>query len=192
MGLSSLTHSADPICALQACMKGFEVVALEFVVGEVVVLTNTTGNFMIITLVLMKMLKNIAFAGVIGHFDIKIDMNKLENMPGIKVEIIIPQVDRFVFPVGHGVIVLASGRLLYLGCATGHPSFVLPCSFTNQLLGKLVLLKIGRRTKVTRMRPFLLRVFSERELLIPISVKSKPDGILEASWLPLYFCCMFL
>merc|ERR1712176_794949 len=88
-----------------------------------------------------KSMKNNAIVGNIGHFDNEIDMAGLEGFPGIKVENIKPQVDRFVFPDGHGVIVLASGRLLNLGCATGHPSFVMSCSFTNQVLAQLDLLK---------------------------------------------------
>merc|ERR1712187_196646 len=93
---------------------------------------TTTGNFEIIKLSDMKKMKNNAIVG--GHFDNEIDMAGLEGMEGIKVENIKPQVDRFVFPDGHGVIVLASGRLVNLGCATGHPSFVMSCSFTNQAL----------------------------------------------------------
>merc|ERR1719333_593892 len=79
-------------------------------------------------------LKNNAVVGNIGHFDNEIEMDNLEKFPGIKVENIKPQVDRYVFPDGHGIIVLAAGRLLNLGCATGHPSFVMSCSFTNQVL----------------------------------------------------------
>merc|ERR1712051_861161 len=121
-GARVLVTEIDPICALQACMEGFQVVTLESVVG----------NFDIITLAHMKAMKNNAIVGNIGHFDNEIDMAGLEGFPGIKVENIKPQVDRFVFPDGHGVIVLAAGRLLNLGCATGHPSFVMSCSFTNQ------------------------------------------------------------
>merc|ERR1712190_547263 len=93
------------------------------------------------TLEHMKKMKNNAIVGNIGHFDNEIDMENLEKMEGIKMENIKPQVDRFVFPDGHGVIVLASGRLLNLGCATGPPSFVMSCSFTNQVLAQLDLLK---------------------------------------------------
>merc|ERR1712113_636551 len=126
----------DPICALQACMEGFEVADIESVVGEVDIFTSATGNFNIITLAHMKKMKNNA-----------IDMAGLEGFPGIKVENIKPQVDRFVFPDGHGVIVLAAGRLLNLGCATGHPSFVMSCSFTNQVLAQLDLLKNWKESK---------------------------------------------
>merc|ERR1712146_550851 len=100
-----------------------------------------TGNHKIIRLEHMKNMKNNAIVGNIGHFDNEIEMEQLEKFPGIKVENIKPQVDRFVFPDGHGVIILASGRLCNLGCATGHPSFVMSCSFTNQVLAQLDLLK---------------------------------------------------
>merc|ERR1712032_417010 len=112
---------------------------MESVVGEIDIFTSATGNFNIITLEHMKKMKNNAIVGNIGHFDNEIDMNGLEKTEGIKVENIKPQVDRFVFPDGHGVIVLASGRLLNLGCATGLPSFVMSCSFTNQVLAQLEL-----------------------------------------------------
>merc|ERR1712196_20198 len=127
-------------CALQACMEGFQVVKLESVVGEMDIFVSATGNFNIITLEHMKKMKNNAIVGNIGHFDNEIDMAGLEGFAGIKIENIKPQVDRFVFPDGHGVIILASGRLCNLGCATGHPSFVMSCSFTNQTLAQVDLL----------------------------------------------------
>merc|ERR1712066_460526 len=131
----------DPICSLQACMEGFQVVKMESVVAEIDIFVSTTGNKDIIKLDHMKKMKNNAIVGNIGHFDNEIEMDKLEKSEGIKIENIKPQVDRFVFPDGHGIIVLASGRLLNLGCATGHPSFVMSCSFTNQVLAQLDLLK---------------------------------------------------
>merc|ERR1711979_153496 len=140
-GARVLIAECDPICSLQACMEGFQVVKIESVVSEIDIFTTTTGNFQIITLEHMKKMKNNAIVGNIGHFDNEIEMEKLEQFPGIKVENIKPQVDRFVFPDGHGVIALASGRLLNLGCATGHPSFVMSCSFTNQVLAQIDLLK---------------------------------------------------
>merc|ERR1712040_8129 len=129
---------------------------LESVVGEVDIFTTTTGNFNIITLEHMKKMKNNAIVGNIGHFDNEIQMDKLENFPGIKVENIKPQVDRFVFPDGHGIIVLASGRLLNLGCATGHPSFVMSCSFTNQVLAQLDLLENTQKNKGYKNEVYLL------------------------------------
>merc|ERR1712152_55108 len=126
------------------------------VVGEIDIFTTTTGNFKIITLEHMKKMENNAIVGNIGHFDNEIEMEKLEKFPGIKVENIKPQVDRFVFPDGHGIIVLASGRLLNLGCATGHPSFVMSCSFTNQVLGQLDILKNWKETKAYKNDVYLL------------------------------------
>merc|ERR1712172_139236 len=128
-GARVLITECDPICALQACMEGFQVVTMDSVVGEIDIFTTTTGNFKIITLEHMKKMKNNAIVGNIGHFENEIDMAGLEGFEGIKVENIKPQVDRFEFPDGHGVIILAAGRLLNLGCATGHPSFVMSCSF---------------------------------------------------------------
>merc|ERR1712024_315595 len=127
----------DPICALQACMEGFQVVKMETVVGEIDIFVSTTGNKDIIKLDNMKKMKNNAIVGNIGHFDNEIEMDKLEKSDGIKIENIKPQVDRYLFPDGHGIIVLAAGRLLNLGCATGHPSFVMSCSFTNQVLAQI-------------------------------------------------------
>eukprot|EP00438_Fugacium_kawagutii_P004808 Skav200842 [mRNA] locus=scaffold2131:113076:123495:- [translate_table: standard] len=146
-GARVLITEIDPICALQACMEGFQVVTIEECVGEVDIFTSATGNFKIITLDHMKKMKNNAIVCNIGHFDNEIAMEDLENFPGIKVENIKPQVDRFVFPDGHGVIVLASGRLVNLGCATGHPSFVMSCSFTNQVLAQLDILENCTKTK---------------------------------------------
>merc|ERR1719301_511808 len=122
-------------------MEGFQVAALESVVGEIDIFTSATGNFNIITLEHMKKMKNNAIVSNIGHFDNEIEMARLENMAGVKCENIKPQVDRWVFPDGHGVIMLAAGRLMNLGCATGHPSFVMSCSFTNQVLAQRDLLK---------------------------------------------------
>ena len=117
-------------------MEGFQVATMEEVVSEIDIFCSTTGNFNIITLAHMKKMKNNAIVGNIGHFDNEIDMAGLEGFAGIKVENIKPQVDRFLFPDGHGIIVLASGRLLNLGCATGRPPFVVSCSFTNKALAQ--------------------------------------------------------
>merc|ERR1712038_586225 len=155
-GARVLITEIDPICALQACMEGFQVVTIEDVVGEVDIFTSCTGNFKIITLEHMKKMKNNAIVGNIGHFDNEIDMAGLEKTEGIKMENIKPQVDRFIFPDGHGVIVLAAGRLLNLGCATGHPSFVMSCSFTNQVLAQLDLLKNWKETKAYKNDVYLL------------------------------------
>jgi len=146
----------DPICALQACMEGFQVVKMETVVGEIDIFVSTTGNKDIIRLEHMKKMKNNAIVGNIGHFDNEIEMEKLEKSEGIKIDNIKAQVDRYVFPDGHGIIVLAAGRLLNLGCATGHPSFVMSCSFTNQVLAQLDLLKNVKENKGYKNEVYLL------------------------------------
>lgn len=130
-GARVVVTEIDPICALQACMEGFEVKKLENVVDTGDIFITTTGNKGIIMAHHMAQMKNNAIVGNIGHFDNEIDMAGLEKYPGIQRTEIKPQVDRYVFPDGHGVIILAQGRLLNLGCATGHPSFVMSCSFAN-------------------------------------------------------------
>merc|ERR1712125_178423 len=154
----------DPICALQACMEGFQVVKMESVVGEIDIFVSTTGNKDIIKLDHMKKMKNNAIVGNIGHFDNEIEMEKLEKSEGIKIENIKAQVDRYVFPDGHGIIILASGRLLNLGCATGHPSFVMSCSFTNQVLGQLDLLKNWKETKAYKNEVYLLPKYLDEKV----------------------------
>merc|ERR1712137_62095 len=155
-GARVIVTECDPICALQACMEGFQVATLEDMVGDADIFITTTGNFKIVTLEHMKQMKNNAIVGNIGHFDNEIEMEALEKCPGLKVENIKPQVDRFVFPDGHGIIMLAAGRLCNLGCATGHPSFVMSCSFTNQVLGQLDLLKNWKEGKGYKNEVYLL------------------------------------
>merc|ERR1719171_2839807 len=136
-GARTIIAEVDPICALQATMEGLQVDTLENVINECDIFITTTGNFNIITAKHMSMMKNNAIVANIGHFDNEIDMAGVENWPGIKKVEIKPQVHRFEFPDGHGVIVLAEGRLMNLGCATGHPSFVMSCSFANQALAQI-------------------------------------------------------
>merc|ERR1712178_519375 len=155
-GARVMVTECDPICALQACMEGFQVATIDEVVGEADIFITTTGNFKIITLDSMKKMKNNAIVGNIGHFDNEIEMDLLEKFEGIKVDNIKPQVDRFVFPDGHGIIILAAGRLLNPGCATGHPSFVMSCSFTNQVLGQLDLLDNWKNNKGYKNDVYLL------------------------------------
>jgi len=138
-GARTVVSEIDPICALQACMDGFQVAPIEDIISIGDIFITTTGNKDIIMVSHMEKMKNNAIVGNIGHFDNEIDMAGLENFPGIKRTQIKPQVDRWEFPDGHGVIVLAEGRLLNLGCATGHPSFVMSCSFTNQCIAQLEL-----------------------------------------------------
>merc|ERR1711871_1548531 len=168
-GARVIIAEIDPICALQACMEGFQVAPMESVVGEIDIFVTTTGNFNIITVDMMNKLKNNAIVGNIGHFDNEIDMAGLEATEGIKIENIKPQVDRFVFPNGNGVIVLASGRLLNLGCATGHPSFVMSCSFTNQTLAQLDLLRNWKETKQYKNDVYLLpKALDEKVAALPL------------------------
>jgi len=131
----------DPICALQACMEGYEVVRLETVVSKGDIFITATGNKNIIMATDMSKMKNNAIVGNIGHFDNEIDMAGMRNWPGIKKVNIKPQLDKWIFPDGHAVLVLAEGRLLNLGCATGHPSFVMSASFTNQVLAQIEVYK---------------------------------------------------
>jgi len=127
----------DPICALQAAMEGYQVVTLEDVVTTADIFITATGNKNIITAQHMARMKDKAIVGNIGHFDNEIDMAGLKKVKGIKRVNIKPQYDEWVFPEGHSVLILAEGRLLNLGCATGHPSFVMSSSFTNQVLAQL-------------------------------------------------------
>ena len=129
----------DPICALQAAMEGYQVTTLEDVVETADVFITTTGNCDVITVEHMARMKHNAIVGNIGHFDTEIDMAGLAKFPGVRRVNIKPQVDEWVFPDGHSIIVLAEGRLLNLGCATGHPSFVMSNSFTNQTLAQIEL-----------------------------------------------------
>jgi len=138
-GARVMVTEIDPICALQACMDGYQVVDINDVIHEVDIIITATGNKDIIMAAQMAKLKNNAIVGNIGHFDNEIDMAGLKGVQGIVRQNIKPQVDRWVFPDGHGIIVLAEGRLLNLGCATGHPSFVMSCSFTNQALAQIEL-----------------------------------------------------
>ena len=151
----------DPICALQACMEGYTVCTLEEVVDTADIFITTTGNKGILMAEMMSKMKNNAIVGNIGHFDNEIDMEglmKITKRINIK-----PQVDKFVFDNGNGVIVLAEGRLLNLGCATGHPSFVMSASFTNQSLAQLELWKEKDSGKYARGKVYVLpKVLDEK------------------------------
>ncbi|WP_261566108.1 adenosylhomocysteinase [Frankia gtarii] len=138
-GARVIVTEVDPICALQAAMDGFQVTVLEDVVGIADIFVSTTGNFNIITAAHMAAMKHQAIVSNIGHFDNEIDMAGLTKTAGIEKINIKPQVDEWVFPDGHSIIVLAEGRLMNLGCATGHPSFVMSNSFTNQVIAQIEL-----------------------------------------------------
>jgi adenosylhomocysteinase len=138
-GARVIVTEIDPICALQAAMDGYQVARLEDVVTTADIFVSATGNFHIITAEHMSQMKHQAIVGNIGHFDNEIDMAGLTRLPGIKRVNIKPQVDEWRFPDGHAVIVLSEGRLLNLGNATGHPSFVMSNSFTNQVIAQVEL-----------------------------------------------------
>jgi len=161
-GARTVITEVDPICALQALMEGFAVVRLDDVIQDIDIVITTTGNKGIVMAAHMAKMKNNAIVGNIGHFDNEIDMAGLQKWPGIKRVTIKPQVDRFVFPDGHGVIVLAEGRLLNLGCATGHPSFVMSCSFTNQVVAQLELWKERTSNKYERKVYVLPKILDEK------------------------------
>ena len=138
-GARVVVTEVDPICALQAAMEGYQVVTMEDVIDTADVFVTATGNMNVITAAHMASMKHNAIVGNIGHFDTEIDMAGLAKLPGIKRIEIKPQVDEWVFADGHSIIVLAEGRLLNLGCATGHPSFVMSNSFTNQVIAQIEL-----------------------------------------------------
>ncbi len=138
-GCRVIVTEIDPICALQAVMEGYQVLRLEDVVATADIFVTTTGNFNVITADHMQQMKDGAIVGNIGHFDNEIDMAALAKLPGVRRENIKPQYDRWVLPDGRGILVLAEGRLLNLGCATGHPSFVMSNSFANQVIAQIEL-----------------------------------------------------
>src|SRR5436309_14981334 len=138
-GARVVVTEIDPICALQACMEGYQVQRLDDVLETADIFITATGNFNIITADHMARMKDKAIVGNIGHFDNEIDMAGLKKVKGVKRINIKPQYDEYVFPDGHSVLILAEGRLKNLGCATGHPSFVMSSSFTNQVMAQIEL-----------------------------------------------------
>jgi len=144
-GCRVIVTEIDPICALQAAMEGYEVKTVEDVVSTADIFVTTTGNKDVLTVDHMAKMKDKAIVGNIGHFDNEIDMAGLKKVNGIERINIKPQYDEWRFPDGHSVMILAEGRLLNLGCATGHPSFVMSASFTNQVLAQLDLKENGSK-----------------------------------------------
>ena len=136
LGAKVMITEIDPICALQACMEGYDVVTLEDKVAEIDIFVTATGNFNVINHEHVKAMKSGAIVCNIGHFDNEIDVASLKDY---KWDNIKPQVDEITFPDGKKIILLAEGRLINLGCATGHPSFVMSCSFTNQVMAQIEL-----------------------------------------------------
>ena len=153
-GCRVIVTEIDPICALQAAMEGYQVATLEDVVETADIFVTATGNYSVITVDHMARMKDKAIVGNIGHFDNEIDMAGLKKSRASSAQKVKPQYDEWVFPDGHSVLVLAEGRLLNLGCATGHPSFVMSASFSNQVLAQLELAKnAGRYEKKVYVLP---------------------------------------
>jgi adenosylhomocysteinase len=150
-GARVLVTEIDPICALQAAMEGFEVTVMEKAVKEGNIFVTTTGNRDVITIDHLKQMKDQAIVCNIGHFDNEIQVDKLVNYPGLRHTNIKPQVDKYTFPTGNSIFLLAEGRLVNLGCATGHPSFVMSNSFTNQTLAQIDLWKNNYEVNVYRL-----------------------------------------
>ena len=150
-GARVIVTEIDPICALQAAMESYEVKVLEDALDEGNIYVTTTGNCDVITVDHLSKMKDKAIVCNIGHFDNEIQSAKLEKLPDIKKVNIKPQVDEYYFPDGHSIILLAEGRLVNLGCATGHPSFVMSNSFTNQTLAQIELWKNEYKTDVYRL-----------------------------------------
>ena len=151
-GARVIVTEIDPICALQAAMEGYQVATLEDVVGYADIFVTTTGNKDVIMAADMAKMKHQAIVGNIGHFDNEIDMAGLAKIDGVERVNIKPQVDKWVFPDGHAVIVLSEGRLLNLGNATGHPSFVMSNSFTNQTMAQVELFTQSRPVREQGLR----------------------------------------
>jgi len=147
-GARVIVTEIDPICALQACMAGYEVRTIEDALPNAEIYVTCTGNRDIINIEHMAKMRHLSIVCNIGHFDNEIDVAGLKNYPGIKKTNIKPQVDLMTFPDGHGILLLAEGRLVNLGCATGHPSFVMSNSFTNQTLAQISIWKDNYKTGV--------------------------------------------
>ncbi|MDX9941020.1 MAG: adenosylhomocysteinase [Bacteroidales bacterium] len=154
-GARVIVTEIDPICALQAAMEGFEVKTLEDALDEGNIYVTATGNKDVITLDHMAKMKDQAIVCNIGHFDNEIQVDKLDSLPGIRKVTIKPQVDKYIFPDGHEIFMLAEGRLVNLGCATGHPSFVMSNSFTNQVLAQIDLWEKDYQIDVYRLPKYL-------------------------------------
>ena len=150
-GARVLVTEIDPICALQAAMEGFEVTTVEDALKEGNIFVTTTGNRDVLTIDHMAGMKDQAIVCNIGHFDNEIQVDKLNDFPGINKFNIKPQVDKYIFPDGHAIFLLAEGRLVNLGCATGHPSFVMSNSFSNQSLAQIDLWQHDYKIDVYRL-----------------------------------------
>ncbi|MGC9323199.1 MAG: adenosylhomocysteinase [Desulfomonilia bacterium] len=154
-GARVLVTEIDPICALQAAMEGFQVVTVEDALSEATIYVTATGNYRVIRIEHMEKMPDQSIVCNIGHFDDEIEVDRLEHYPGIERITIKPQVDKYVFPDGHCIYLLAEGRLVNLGCATGHPSFVMSNSFTNQVLAQIDLWTNPREISVKTLPKLL-------------------------------------
>jgi adenosylhomocysteinase len=150
-GARVIVNEVDPICALQAAMEGYEVKPIEDCLDEGNIYVTTTGNKDIIRIEHMEKMLDQTIVCNIGHFDNEIQMPQLDNFPGIEKLEVKPQVDKYTFSDGHAIFILAEGRLVNLGCATGHPSFVMSNSFTNQVLAQIDLWENDREIGVFRI-----------------------------------------
>jgi adenosylhomocysteinase len=146
-GARVIITEIDPICALQAAMEGYEVKRMDDVIGLADIFVTATGVCDIITADHLRKMKDQAIVCNIGHFDVEIDVAGLKSTPGIKKINIKPQVDKYIFPDGHAIFLLAEGRLVNLGCGMGHPSFVMSNSFTNQVLAQIELYTNAQKYK---------------------------------------------
>ncbi len=183
-GCRVIVTECDPICALQAAMEGYQVLTLEDALTTADVFITATGNLNVITAKQMSRMKDSAIVGNIGHFDNEIDMAGLKQIPGIIKVNIKPQFDKWVFPDGHCILVLAEGRLLNLGCATGHPSFVMSNSFTNQTLAQIELVaKAGQYEKKVYVLPKQLDEKVARLHLAQLGVKLTRLSLEQAGYL---------
>ena len=179
-GARVIITEIDPICALQAAMEGYEVKTIEEALDIADIFVTATGNKDIITIDHMVKMKDQAIICNIGHFDNEIQVDELENYPGIRKENIKPQVDQYHFPDGHSIILLAEGRLVNLGCATGHPSFVMSNSFSNQTLAQIELWKNDYEVDVYRLPQLgvhLTKLSPEQAeyIGVPVNGPYKPD-----------------
>ncbi|HOI06831.1 MAG TPA: adenosylhomocysteinase, partial [Deltaproteobacteria bacterium] len=147
-GARVIVTEIDPICALQAAMEGYQVATVEDALPEANIFVTATGNCHVIRIEHMEKMKDQSIVCNIGHFDNEIEVDKLQSYPGIRHTNIKPQVDKYTFPDGHSIFLLAEGRLVNLGCATGHPSFVMSNSFTNQTLAQMDLWQNPREVSV--------------------------------------------
>jgi len=184
-GARVIITEIDPINALQAAMSGYKVDTLENALASAEIFVTATGNLDIIRIEHMAKMRHLSIVCNIGHFDNEIDVAGLQKFPGIKVENIKPQVDKYIFPDGHAILLLAEGRLVNLGCATGHPSFVMSTSFTNQALAQISLwtekYKVGVYTLPKKLDEEVARLHLEKLGVTLTKLTEKQASYLKIS-----------